>query len=115
MSEPIEIDVFWSFRSPWSYLTNKRLRDWQTQYQLQVNFRAVYPIAIRMPEFFDQVQPQWFTYFGTDVRRVAEYLGLLRRGATDGHTTRRCRRTPRTGNEQPYIYRLTRLGAEAIG
>ena len=72
----MEIDVFWSFRSPWSYLATKRLRDWQEQYQLQGNFRVVYPIAVRMPEFFHQVQPQWFSYFQTDVRRVAEFLGL---------------------------------------
>ena len=71
MSEPMEINVFWSFRSPWSYLATKRLREWQEQYQLQVNLRAVYPIAIRMPEFFTRwgVQPQWFKYFATDVRR----------------------------------------------
>ena len=57
MSEPMETDVFWSFRSPSSYLATRRLRDWQSRYQLQVNFRAVYPIAIRRSEFFDQVQP----------------------------------------------------------
>ena len=26
MSDPLEIDVFWSFRSPWSYLATPRLR-----------------------------------------------------------------------------------------
>jgi len=72
----MEIDVFWSFRSPWSYLATRRLRHWQEQYQLQVNLRVVYPIAIRMPEFFDQVQPQWISYFGIDVFRVAEFLEL---------------------------------------
>ena len=76
MSKPMEIDVFWSFRSPWSYLATKRLRNWQEQYDLQVNFRAVYPIAVRMPEFFDQVQSQWFSYFAIDVLRVAEFLDL---------------------------------------
>ncbi len=39
MSENLEIDVFWSFRSPWSYLATPRLRQWQDNYQLQVNFR----------------------------------------------------------------------------
>ena len=46
MNEPLEIDVFWSFRSPWSYLATRRLRHWQEQYQLKVNLRVVYPIAI---------------------------------------------------------------------
>ena len=115
MSEPMEINVFWSFRSPWSYLATKRLREWQEQYQLQVNLRAVYPIAIRMPEFFDQVQPQWFKYFATDVRRVAEFLGLpfgpARPDPVNQTVDQKGRR--QTGTEQPYIYRLTRLGALA--
>jgi len=76
MTGPLQIDVFWSFRSPWSYLATRRLREWQEQYELKVNLRVVYPIAIRTPEFFDQVQPQWFSYFGTDVFRVAEFLDL---------------------------------------
>ena len=58
MAEQLEVDVFWSFRSPWSYLATPRLREWQERYLLKVNLRVVYPIAIRTPEFFDQVQPQ---------------------------------------------------------
>ncbi len=73
MSEQLDIDVFWSFRSPWSYLATPRLRQWQKDYDLAVNFRPVYPIAIRTPEFFQAVQPQWFSYFLTDVFRVAEF------------------------------------------
>jgi hypothetical protein len=48
----LEIDVFWSFRSPWSFLATPRLRQWQERYELDVLFRPVYPIAIRTPEFF---------------------------------------------------------------
>lgn len=40
MSQPLEIDVFWSFRSPWSYLATRRLRDWQESYDLKINFRV---------------------------------------------------------------------------
>jgi len=115
----MEIDVFWSFRSPWSYLATRRLRDWQEQFELTVNFRVVYPIAIRTPEFFQQVQPQWFSYFGLDVYRVAEFLGLpfvwpkpdpvIQRIDKDGGR--------QTATEQPYIHRLSRLGvlAEEMG
>jgi len=119
MRETMEIDVFWSFRSPWSYLATRRLRDWQEKYQLKVNLRFVYPIAIRTPEFFDQVQPQWFSYFGTDVFRVAEFLELpfvwpnpdpvIQLTSAGGER--------QTGAEQPYIHRLSRLGvlAEEMG
>ena len=119
MSAQMEIDVFWSFRSPWSYLATKRLREWQEQYRLQVNFRVVYPIAIRMPEFFDQVQPQWFSYFVTDVRRVAEFLGLPFAGAKPDPVIQLVDDNGRrhTAPTQPYIHRLTRLGvlAEELG
>ncbi|MDA0826350.1 MAG: DsbA family protein [Proteobacteria bacterium] len=114
-SQSMAIDVFWSFRSPWSYLATRRLRDWQTQYDLIVNFRPVYPIAVRSPEFFHSVQPQWFSYFMTDVFRVAEFLALPFVWPrpdpvvqiVDEHGRRQ------TGEVQPYIDRLTRLGALA--
>jgi len=115
MGENLEIDVFWSFRSPWSYLATPRLRHWQDKYQLQVNFRPVYPIAIRTPEFFQQVQPQFFSYFGIDVFRVAEFLELPFAWANPdpiiqvpGDNGR-----PQTAEDQPYIHRLTRLGVLA--
>ncbi|HEX7035332.1 MAG TPA: DsbA family protein [Pseudomonadales bacterium] len=115
MTEPLAIDVFWSFRSPWSYLATPRLREWERRYALEVRFRPVLPIAVRTPEFFEQVHPLWFSYFMTDVFRVAEFLGLpfawprpdpvrVERGPNG---------RPRTLPEQPYIYRLTRLGVLA--
>lgn len=115
MSEPLEVDVFWSFRSPWSYLATPRLVDWQRRYRLAVRFRPVYPIAVRTPEFFANVNPLWFPYFITDVFRVAEYLELPFQWANPdpivqypGEDGR-----PRTAEEQPYIRRLTRLGVLA--
>lgn len=115
MNEPMNIDVFWSFRSPFSYLATKRLRRWQEQYQLQVNLRVVYPIALRTPEFFDQVQSQWFSYFGTDVFRVAEFLGLPFAPPRPDPVIQLVDENGRrkTAPDQPYIYRLTRLGALA--
>ena len=41
----------------------------QEDYQLTVNFRPVYPIAIRTPEFFLDVNPLWGPYFQVDLRR----------------------------------------------
>ena len=115
MSQPLEIDVFWSFRSPWSYLATRRLRDWQESYDLKINFRVVYPIAVRMPEFFHQVQPQWFSYFLTDVFRVAEFLELPfawpKPDPVIQYMDEEGRR--QTATEQPYISRLSRLGALA--
>jgi 2-hydroxychromene-2-carboxylate isomerase len=111
----LEIDVFWSFRSPWSYLATPRLRAIAEEYELKLNFRPVYPIAIRTPDFFLSVNPQWPAYLMVDVHRVAEFLEIpfvwpspdpvnQYRGE-DGRA--------RTAEDQPYIYRLTRLGVVA--
>lgn len=118
MPGSLEIDVFWSFRSPWSYLATARLREWQQVYDLQVNFRPVYPIAIRTPDFFSQVNPLWAPYLMKDVFRVAEFLGLpfvwpnpdpVNQGQKDGKLY--------TSDDQPHIKRLTFLGllAEEMG
>ena len=118
MSEPLAIDVFWSFRSPWSYLATPRLRAWSEQYRLAVNFRPVYPIAIRTPEFFGQVNPLWVSYFMKDLFRVAEYLALpCVWPVPDPVAAEMTPEGPRYLTEQPYIHRLTRLGAlaEALG
>jgi 2-hydroxychromene-2-carboxylate isomerase len=114
MSE-LSIDVFWSFRSPWSYLATPRLREWQDRYALDVRFRPVYPIAIRTPEFFLNAHPQWAPYFQQDLRRVAEYLGLpLVWPNPDPVSQYRDEQgKPRTSEDQPHIHRLTRLGVVA--
>ncbi len=114
MADPLEIDVFWSFRSPWSYLATPRLRDWQNRYALTVRFRPVYPLAIRTPEFFEKLHPLWPSYFLRDVFRVAEYLGLpFARPQPDPVVQEVCDGKFVTGRVQPYIHRLTRLGALA--
>jgi len=114
MPQELSIDVFWSFRSPWSYLATPRLVEWQRRYRLAVNFRPVYPIAIRTPEFFDSVHPLWTSYFMTDVFRVAEYLDLpFARPQPDPVVQEVRDGRMRTGEVQPYIHRLTRIGVVA--
>jgi 2-hydroxychromene-2-carboxylate isomerase len=118
VSEKLAIDVFWSFRSPWSYLATPRLRAWSEQYRLAVNFRPVYPIAIRTPEFFGQVNPLWMAYFMKDLFRVAEYLALPCVWPTpDPVAAEMTPEGPRYLADQPHIHRLTRLGvlAEELG
>ena len=114
MSERLSIDVFWSFRSPWSYLATPRLVDWSQRYELDVVFRPVYPIAIRTPEFFDRVHALWFSYFMIDVHRVAQFLELPFKWPNPDPVVQEFRDGHRvTGATQPHIHRLTRLGAVA--
>ena len=112
MSDAFQVDVFWSFRSPWSYLATGRLRELQQNYNVQMNFRPVYPIAIRTPDFFLTMDPLWPGYFQTDLRRVAEMLEIPLTWANPGPVSqyRGDDGRPRTSEDQPHIYRLTRLG-----
>ena len=110
----LSIDVFWSFRSPWSYLATPRLREWSERYALEVRFRPVHPIAIRNPEFFERVHPLWTRYFMIDVFRVAEYLGLPLEWPSPDPIVAEIRDGRQIfADEQPHIHRLTRLGVLA--
>ena len=62
----LSIDLFWSFRSPYSYLATPRLVEMEREYDLAVNVRPVYPLAVRSGEFFEQVNPLWIPYLMRD-------------------------------------------------
>jgi len=110
---PLSIDVFWSFRSPYSYLATPRLVRLSAEYDLDVAVRPVLPIAVRLPTFFKQVNPLWPPYLLRDTMRIAQYLGLDYGWprpdpiVQDGITRE-------VAAEQPYIHRLTRLGIAAV-
>ncbi len=44
-----QVDLFWSFRSPYSYLATPRLLEMQRAYDVAIAVRPVYPIAVRIP------------------------------------------------------------------
>ena len=103
------VDVFWSFRSPYSYLATKRLRALPSKWEVRVRPRPVYPIAIRTPHFFEEVRPQWVPYLVRDYVRNAQYLGLPV-GPLNPDPVVMNMVTREISAEQPHIGRLTRLG-----
>lgn len=108
----LSIDLFWSFRSPYSYLATPRLVEMQRNHDLDINVRPVYPLAVRSGEFFGQVNPMWIPYLMRDTYRISQMLGMPYRWPRPDPvvvdpTTRAA--TP----NQPYIHRLTRLGCAA--
>jgi len=108
----LAIDLFWSFRSPYSYLATPRLLEMEKRYDLTVNVRPVYPLAVRAGEFFRQVNPMWVSYFMRDTFRVAEMNGMPYRWPRPDPVVV----DPKTlaaVPEQPYNFRLTRLGCAA--
>lgn len=107
----LSIDVFWSFRSPYSYLATGRLVDLHAHYDLDVDVRPVLPLAVRTPEFFRQANPLFPGYLVRDVLRVGEFRGLpIRWPRPDPVAMNPDGTYPK---EQPYIHRLTRLGVAA--
>ncbi len=108
----LAIDVFWSFRSPYSYLATPRLVRLAADYDLAVNVRPVLPIAVRIPGFFETVNPLWPPYLLRDTLRLAQYLGLDY-GWPRPDPIVQDFATRTVAAEQPYIHRLTRLGIEA--
>ena len=111
MSSPLSIDVFWSFRSPYSYLAIRRLVALQADFNVQVNVRPVLPLAVRTPEFFQRVNPLFPGYLVRDVMRLGEFMDIPIRWPRPDPVVMNSDQTYPV--EQPYIHRLTRLGIAA--
>src|SRR5262249_19864109 len=62
----LSVDVFWSFRSPYSYLATPRLLRLAAEFEVDITVRVVLPIAVRIPGFFDTVNPHWAPYLLRD-------------------------------------------------
>jgi 2-hydroxychromene-2-carboxylate isomerase len=108
----LSVDLFWSFRSPYSYLATPRLVEMQRDYDLNINVRPVYPLAVRLEQFFSQVNPMWIPYLMRDTFRLAQMLGLPYRWPRPDPVVVDPSTRAATPN-QPYIHRLTRLGCAA--
>lgn len=112
MAASLALDLYWSFRSPYCYLALPRLLEIERAYDVELAVRPVYPIAVRNPEFFKRVHPNYRRYHLLDSKRVAEYLEIpYRRPIPDPIV--QDMQTHAIAREQPYIYRLTRLGMAA--
>jgi len=108
---PLSYELYWSFRSPYSYLLTPRLRELEARHDVRCEVRPVYPLAVRTPEFFEARDPLWFSYFMRDVFREAAFLEMPLRWPRPDPV----RRNPDGSypREQPYIHRLTHLGVAA--
>jgi len=108
----VAFDLFWSFRSPYSYLATGRIVELTRRFDVDVRVRVVLPIAVRIAGFFDRVNPLWPPYLMRDTMRIAEYLGIPYAWPQPDPIVQDFS-TRKVAAEQPYIYRLTRLGALA--
>jgi 2-hydroxychromene-2-carboxylate isomerase len=108
----LRADLYWSFRSPYSWLAIGRYRAMTEQYDLEIALKPVYPLAIRQPDFFEKSHANWLGYVARDVARLSQYLDIpIARPRPDPIVQDMA--TGRIAAEQPYIFRLVRLGQAA--
>ena len=110
----MKIDLYFSYRSPYSYLILPRMLKLKEEYDIEINFKVVYPIAIRMPEWFEG--KNIFTYFFfkmIDMRRQAKKLGVPFTTKLKPDPIRQNIMTGKISSHQPYIFDICHLGQMA--
>jgi len=105
-TEPeLKVDFYFSVRSPYSYLILPRMIMLRNKYDININFKLVYPIAIRMPEFFKR--KNLFTYFGwkmIDMKFKARRLGMKMVFPMRPDPIQQEALTGKISDHQPYIF-----------
>ena len=105
-------ELYFSFRSPYSYLSVGRYRAMSEAYDLEIALRPVWPLAIREPDFFERNHPNWLGYTFRDMLRVAQFHGIPF-GPPRPDPIVQDVQTRKIAEDQPYIRRVTRLGQAA--
>ncbi len=107
-----KVDLYWSFRSPYSYIVLPRILALRKARGVTIEVRVVHPAAIRNPAYFARMDPLARPYFLMDSARAAAFHGMpLRRPIPDPIV-----QDPQTlaiGADQPLARRLGRLGIAA--
>ena len=105
-------ELYFSFRSPYSYLSVGRYRAMTEDYDLEIALRPVWPLAIRQPDFFERNHPNWLGYTMRDMLRVAQFHDIPF-GAPRPDPIVQDTATRKIAADQPYIRRVTRMGQAA--
>ncbi|HEX4693489.1 2-hydroxychromene-2-carboxylate isomerase [Sphingomonas sp.] len=108
----LRADLYFSFRSPYSYLALPKWRLIVRDYDLTIDLKPVYPLAIRQPDFFERNHPNWLGYTIRDVMRVAQHDGIAFGPPWPDPIVQNIA-TREIAAEQPYIRRLVRTGQAA--
>ncbi|WP_379546424.1 2-hydroxychromene-2-carboxylate isomerase [Qipengyuania sp. DSG2-2] len=108
----LKADLFFSFRSPYSYLAIGRYRAMQAEYDLDITMRTVWPIAVRDPDILFTGNPNAGRYIFMDAARSAEMQGIPYRWPRPDPVDQNLM-TREIAPEQPRIERLCRMGQAA--
>lgn len=108
----LKADLFFSFRSPYSYLAIGRYRAMSEEYDLEITLRTVLPIAVRDPDILFSGNPNVGRYIFIDAARSAHMLGIPYRWPRPDPVVQNLA-TREIAAEQPHIHRLCRMGQAA--
>jgi 2-hydroxychromene-2-carboxylate isomerase len=112
LSTMLIVELYWSFRSPYSYIILPRMIALRDYHNVTADLRVVHPNAIRNPDYFKRMDPLARPYFFKDSARVAAFHGMpFRRPIPDPIV-----QDPLTlaiAEDQPLARRLGRLGIAA--
>jgi 2-hydroxychromene-2-carboxylate isomerase len=122
---PLKVDVFYSMRSPYSYLALYRLAYLHSNYNVDVNVRVLFPIAVRTRSDSGEASGltgRWyyFPYSVMDMPRTGRYHGVPFRFANPDPILQdiylpggKAGGAVAPMENQPYISWLVRLGSAA--
>ena len=108
-----DIDVYFSFRSPYSYLATPEMLKIKKNYDINLILRPILPVAIRTPEtLFSPANAPRARYIQLDWPRRARFLDMSDKWPSPDPIVQNMS-TLEVSEDQPYIYRLSYLGVEA--
>ena len=104
------IDFYFSYRSPYSYLILPRMLKLKNEYAVDINFKIVYPIAIRLPEFFKNRNLFYFTSLLMDIKKKAKKLNMSLNLPIKPDPIKQNIITGKISKDQPYIFDICHMG-----
>jgi len=111
-SDPLKADLYFSFRSPYSYLAIGRYRAMAAEHNVDIALRVVWPIAVRAPELLFTGNPAAPMYILRDSMRAGEFLGIPIRWPRPDPVAQNLA-TREIAKDQPLIHRVCRMGQAA--
>ncbi len=108
----LQAQLYFSFRSPYSYLAIGRYRALAEMFDVDIELRTVWPIAIRDPDILFTGSPNVPRYILLDSFRAAQFLDIPFRWPRPDPVVQDLT-TREIAKEQPLIHRVCRLGQAA--
>ncbi|MEM1196785.1 MAG: DsbA family protein [Pseudomonadota bacterium] len=109
----LSADLYFSFRSPYSYLAIGRYRAMSEEYNVDIALKIVWPIAVRDPDLLFTGKPAAPRYILMDSMRAGAFHGIPIRWPRPDPVVQD-RDAGAIEKEQPLIRRVCRIGQAAV-